>query len=306
MPTPLLARDLIVVTGKGGVGKSTVAAALGLAAARRGRRTIVAEVAAPRRRLARPRRQRRPRGRARHRPAPPVDRPRGRAIEEYLAEQLPARAFADVLRASRMFASSPPRPPACASCSRSARSGSSPSPRAARPGPSPTTSSSSTRPRPATASPCSRRRGPSPRWRASGRVARQGRTIDAMLSDPAADRRRRGGPAGGDAGHRDARPPGRRPREPSVCDVGLVVANAVLAQRFSAGEAQALAAATDGRRPPSAPPARCTPARRPSARSCAVCDATPARRSPTLPFLASASLGRAELERLATELEGAL
>src|SRR6188472_1690049 len=41
----LLARDLVVVTGKGGVGKSTVAAALGLAAARRGRRTIVAEVA---------------------------------------------------------------------------------------------------------------------------------------------------------------------------------------------------------------------------------------------------------------------
>jgi anion-transporting ArsA/GET3 family ATPase len=39
-------QDLVVVTGKGGVGKSTVAAALGLAAARRGLRTIVAEVAA--------------------------------------------------------------------------------------------------------------------------------------------------------------------------------------------------------------------------------------------------------------------
>jgi anion-transporting ArsA/GET3 family ATPase len=34
-----------VVTGKGGVGKTTVAAAIGLEAARRGRRTIVAEVA---------------------------------------------------------------------------------------------------------------------------------------------------------------------------------------------------------------------------------------------------------------------
>jgi len=42
----LLAKPLVVVTGKGGVGKSTVAAALGLAAAARGLRTIVAEVAA--------------------------------------------------------------------------------------------------------------------------------------------------------------------------------------------------------------------------------------------------------------------
>ncbi|MFZ0089783.1 MAG: ArsA family ATPase, partial [Solirubrobacteraceae bacterium] len=41
----LLERRLIFVTGKGGVGKSTVATALGLVAARGGRRTIVAEVA---------------------------------------------------------------------------------------------------------------------------------------------------------------------------------------------------------------------------------------------------------------------
>ena len=40
----LLNRRLIFVTGKGGVGKSTVAAALGLLAARRGMRTIVAEL----------------------------------------------------------------------------------------------------------------------------------------------------------------------------------------------------------------------------------------------------------------------
>ena len=38
-------RALLYVTGKGGVGKTTVAAALGLAAARTGRRTIVCEVA---------------------------------------------------------------------------------------------------------------------------------------------------------------------------------------------------------------------------------------------------------------------
>jgi hypothetical protein len=42
----LFGHSLIVVTGKGGVGKSTVAAALGLAASRRGLHTIVVEVAA--------------------------------------------------------------------------------------------------------------------------------------------------------------------------------------------------------------------------------------------------------------------
>jgi anion-transporting ArsA/GET3 family ATPase len=41
----LLDKRLIVVTGKGGVGKTTVAVALGLAAARAGKRTMVAEVA---------------------------------------------------------------------------------------------------------------------------------------------------------------------------------------------------------------------------------------------------------------------
>jgi anion-transporting ArsA/GET3 family ATPase len=41
----LLDRRLVVVTGKGGVGKSTVAAALAVAAVRRGRRPVVAEVA---------------------------------------------------------------------------------------------------------------------------------------------------------------------------------------------------------------------------------------------------------------------
>ena len=41
----LLEKRLLFVTGKGGVGKSTVATALGLVAARRGLRTIVAELA---------------------------------------------------------------------------------------------------------------------------------------------------------------------------------------------------------------------------------------------------------------------
>jgi anion-transporting ArsA/GET3 family ATPase len=41
----ILDKRLVFVTGKGGVGKTTVAAALGLAAARQGKRTIVCEVA---------------------------------------------------------------------------------------------------------------------------------------------------------------------------------------------------------------------------------------------------------------------
>ena len=45
MVDPLLERHLLYVTGKGGVGKTTVSAALGLAAAGQGRRTIVCEVA---------------------------------------------------------------------------------------------------------------------------------------------------------------------------------------------------------------------------------------------------------------------
>src|ERR671937_2922458 len=45
MEALLREKHLLYVTGKGGVGKTTVAAALGLAAADLGRRTIVCEVA---------------------------------------------------------------------------------------------------------------------------------------------------------------------------------------------------------------------------------------------------------------------
>jgi hypothetical protein len=49
VPRPLLDRRLVVVTGKGGVGKSTVSAALACVAARAGKRVLVCEVNAPER-----------------------------------------------------------------------------------------------------------------------------------------------------------------------------------------------------------------------------------------------------------------
>ena len=77
----LLDKRLIFVTGKGGVGKSTVAAALGIAAARRGRRTIVAELTGQDR-IARAfggEDSRLHRGGDRRRPVDDLDRPPARA-----------------------------------------------------------------------------------------------------------------------------------------------------------------------------------------------------------------------------------
>ena len=102
----LLQRRLLVVTGKGGVGKTTVAAALGLVAARAGKRTIVAEVA------------------QRGDVASAFDRPGSErfeevelapnlfhlsidpqdALEEYLRDQLPSGAVAELLIRSKVFA----------------------------------------------------------------------------------------------------------------------------------------------------------------------------------------------------------
>lgn len=98
----LLDRRLIVVTGKGGVGKSLVAASLGLAAARSGRRTLVVEVAArddvPRLLVAE--------GGAEREVAPNLHHhsidPR-RALTEYLHEQLPLGVMAGLLGRSEMF-----------------------------------------------------------------------------------------------------------------------------------------------------------------------------------------------------------
>ena len=102
----LFAHSLIVVTGKGGVGKSTVAAAVGLAADRRGLRTIVVEVAA-RDDLSRALgatdaadryAEQAVSDRLHHISIDPQ-----RAMEEYLRQQLPLGPLATVLSRSRIF-----------------------------------------------------------------------------------------------------------------------------------------------------------------------------------------------------------
>ncbi|WP_445151915.1 ArsA-related P-loop ATPase [Baekduia sp. Peel2402] len=112
----LLTKPLVVVTGKGGVGKSTVAAALGTAAAARGLRTIVAEVSA-RDDVSRAFAQdgAHPPSAGPHPPSTGtfVERDLGdglhhisidpeSALEEYVKDQLP-RGVSDVLASSRMF-----------------------------------------------------------------------------------------------------------------------------------------------------------------------------------------------------------
>ena len=100
----LFDKRLVFVTGKGGVGKTTVAAAIGLAAARAGKRTIVCEVA----------RQERM-SRAFHREgigpeeselaaglyAISIDPQR--AMEEYLEDQLGSRRLAHLMFGNRIF-----------------------------------------------------------------------------------------------------------------------------------------------------------------------------------------------------------
>jgi anion-transporting ArsA/GET3 family ATPase len=100
----VLGKRLLFVTGKGGVGKSTVAAALGLLAARRGLRTMLAEVAGQ---------DRIPRALGGEAASfEEVELAPGlftisidpqHALEEYLRVQVPARPMADLLSHSRMF-----------------------------------------------------------------------------------------------------------------------------------------------------------------------------------------------------------
>ncbi len=226
------------------MGKTTVAAALGLAAARRGLRTILAEVAA------RDDVSRALGGDGEHEEelAPGLHHisidPQ-QAMEEYLIDQLPSRALAEVLKSSRTFAYLAAATPGMrelltvgkvwdlAQAERRTGGGraydlvilDAPA----------TGHGVAVLTAPRTFAGVAR----------VGRIARQSRTIDEMLSDPArtgvvAVARPEEMPVNETLALEDAL------RDEAGMTVDLIVANGLLPARFSTADAQALAAAPDG------------------------------------------------------------
>ena len=298
----LLEKPLVVVTGKGGVGKSTVAAALGLAAARRGKRTIIAEVArrddvsrvlggtgvhedelAPG---------------LHHISIDPED-----ALEQYLVDQLPSRALADVLLSSRGFGYLAAATPGLRELLTVGKVWELAQEDRRTPG---------ARPydlvildAPATGHGVAILAAPRTFADAAlmGRIARQGRIIDAMLSDPAqtgvvAVARAEEMPVNETLALQDALP------VTVGLQIDVVVANGLLPDRFSAAEVDALRAA-----PPS-PPVRAALIAHARARAQRAQLARLRRgaRAPvlTLPFVSAALLDAARIEPLVRALERAL
>jgi anion-transporting ArsA/GET3 family ATPase len=232
----------VVVTGKGGVGKTTVAAALGLVAARRGLRTIVAEVA----RRDDVSRALGGEGVQEEELAPGlhhVSIDPEIVMELYLTDQLPS-ALAEVLASSRTFTYLTAATPGMRELLTVGKVWELAQEDRRTPGAKPydlvVLDAPATGHGVAVLS--------APRTFAQvarvGRIARQGRTIDAMVTDPA----------------RTGVVAVARPEEMPVnetlalqdallsevgLDVGLVVANGMLPRRFSAADARALDAAAD-------------------------------------------------------------
>lgn len=299
----LLARPLLVVTGKGGVGKSTVAAALGVAAARRGLRTIVAEVAARddvSRTLAGSGArvyEERAVGNGLHHIS---IEPEG-ALEEYLRDQLPARALADLLASSRMFTLLAAATPGLRELLTIGKVWELAQPDRRTPG---------ARPydlvildAPATGHGVAILR--APRTFAAiarvGPIARQGARIDAMLSDPSATAvvavsTAEEMPVNETIALRDSL------RSEMGLDVSRVVVNGVLARRFSAGEEERVAELPDSpaRRAALAQAAQSRAQRGQLGRLRRALRGVP---SSTLPYLFEPELGTGEIERLADALE---
>ena len=251
-PPALFDHELLVVTGKGGVGKTTVAAALGVAAARRGLRTIVAEVARPRRRLARARRRGgapRPRGRAAVRRPPHVDRPRGRDAR---VPRRPAALAAPGRRAHRQPRVRLPR----GGDARAARAADDRQGLGARAGGPPHAGRAAVRPRdPRRAGHRTRRRralgAAHVRPHRAGGPDRAPGPYDRRAGHrPGADRRRRRRPARGAAGQRDARSCATR----STSELGLpVVARGRQPRRVDRASRAAEARELEARDPPARP-----------------------------------------------------
>jgi anion-transporting ArsA/GET3 family ATPase len=233
----------VVVTGKGGVGKTTVAAALGLVAARRGLRTIVAEVA---------RRDDVSRalggaGMQEEELAPGlhhVSIDPEHAMELYLTDQLPP-ALAEVLASSRTFGYLAAATPGMRELLTVGKVWELAQKDRRTPGAMPydlvVLDAPATGHGVAVLS--------APRTFAQvarvGRIARQGRTIDAMVCDPArtgvvAVARPEEMPVNETLALQDAL------RADVGLEVDLVIANGMLPQRFSAADARALDAARDG------------------------------------------------------------
>jgi anion-transporting ArsA/GET3 family ATPase len=298
----LLDKPLVVVTGKGGVGKSTVAAALGLAAARRGLRTIIAEVA---------RRDDVSRvlgGTGVHEDelAPGLHHisiDPEEAMEEYLVDQLPSRALADVLLSSRGFNYFAAATPGLRELLTVGKVWELTRENRRTPGADPydlvvldapaTGHGVAVLSAPRTFADAA----------AMGRIARQGRIIDAMLSDQAqtgvvAVARPEEMPVNETLALEAALP------ETVGLAVGLVVANGLLPDRFVAADMRALRAA-----PPS-PPVRAALMAHARARAQRAQLARLRRRARapvvTLPFVSAAMLDTAAIEPLVRALERAV
>ena len=298
----LLAKPLVVVTGKGGVGKSTVAAALGLAAARRGLRTIIAEVArrddvsrvlggtgvhedelAPR---------------LHHISIDPEE-----AMEEYLVDQLPSRALADVLLSSRGFNYFAAATPGLRELLTVGKVWELAQEDRRTPGAEPY--DLVVLDAPATGHGVAILSAPRTFADAAamGRIARQGRIIDAMLSDPAqtgvvAVARAEEMPVNETLALEAALP------ETVGVGLDLVVANGLLPDRFDAADVRALRAA-----PPSQP-VRAALMAHARARAQRAQLARLRRRAGapvvTLPFVSAAMLDAAAIEPLVRALERAV
>jgi anion-transporting ArsA/GET3 family ATPase len=233
-----------VVTGKGGVGKTAVAAALGLVAARRGLRTIVAEVA----RRDDVSRALGGEGLQEEELAPGlhhVSIDPEQAMELYLADQLASRALADVLTSSRTFTYLAAATPGMRELLTVGKVWELAQEDRRTPGARPydlvvldapgTGHGVAILSAPRTFAQVAR----------VGRIARQGRTIEAMLSDPAR--------TGVVAVARPEEMPVSETLSLEVAvrreiglDVELVVANGVLPQRFSADDVRRLQGVPDG------------------------------------------------------------
>jgi len=231
------------VTGKGGVGKSTVAAALGLVAAGRGLRTIVAEVAR------RDDVSQALGGEGMHEEelAPGLHHlsiDPEHAMELYLADQLPA-ALAELLGSSRAFSYLAAATPGMRELLTVGKVWELAQDDRRTPGAQPydlvVLDAPATGHGVAVLS--------APRTFAEtarvGRIARQGRTIDAMVSDPqrtgvVAVARPEEMPVNETLALQDAL------RDDIGLEVDLIVCNGMLAQRFGAADARALATAPDG------------------------------------------------------------